>query len=80
MHDIYKESQMIEVTRFNGSKLFINPDHIKILESTPDTVITLTENIKIVVKDDPKSVIERFIAYQQLVHNPQLHLVKKEIG
>jgi flagellar protein FlbD len=71
---------MIEVTRFNGSKLFINPDHIQILESTPDTVITLTENIKIVVKDDPKSVIERFIAYQQLIHNPQLHLVKKEIG
>ncbi|MFZ5808643.1 MAG: flagellar FlbD family protein [Chloroflexota bacterium] len=68
---------MIQVTRFNGAKYFINPEMIQSVEATPDTVITLTSNQKILVKESVHTVVEEFIHYQRLVHNPDL---KVEIG
>jgi flagellar protein FlbD len=65
---------MIQLTRFNGSKLYLNAELIQTVEGTPDTVITLTNNVKIVVKESPKTVIEKIIAYQRLVRNPQLDI------
>ncbi len=65
---------MIQLTRFNGSKLYLNAELIQTVEGTPDTVITLTNNVKIVVRESPKTVIEKIITYQRLVHNPHLEL------
>ncbi|NUM47351.1 MAG: flagellar FlbD family protein [Anaerolineales bacterium] len=61
---------MIRVTRFNGSNIFLNAELIQSVEGTPDTVITLTNQIKVVVKDDPQTVVDAIIAYQQKVHTP----------
>ena len=33
---------MIEVTKMDSHKILINPDHIEVVEETPDTVISLT--------------------------------------
>lgn len=63
---------MILVTRFNGSEFYINADMIISVEGTPDTVITLTNNSKLVVKEKPDKVIEKIIAYQRIVHNPKI--------
>jgi flagellar protein FlbD len=52
---------MIEITRLNGTIFFINPDMIVTLESTPDTVITLTSGEKLVVKETPQELIDRFV-------------------
>lgn len=52
---------MIEVTRLNGTIFFINPDMILTLESTPDTVISLTTGEKLVVKESPQELIDRFV-------------------
>lgn len=52
---------MIEVTRLNGTIFFINPDMIITLEATPDTVITLTNGEKLIVKESPQSIIDRFV-------------------
>jgi flagellar protein FlbD len=52
---------MIEVTRINGSIFFVNPDLIVTLEETPDTVITLTNGEKFVVRETPQVLIERFL-------------------
>ncbi|MBY0403341.1 MAG: flagellar FlbD family protein [Cyanobacteria bacterium] len=52
---------MIEVTRINGSIFFVNPDLIVTLEETPDTVITLTNGEKFVVRETPQILIERFL-------------------
>ncbi len=35
---------MIRVTRFNGTKIYLNAELIQSVEGTPDTVITLTNN------------------------------------
>ena len=61
---------MIRVTRFNGSKLYINAELVQIVEGRPDTVITLTNGKKVLVKEPPASVVELIISYHQKVQNP----------
>jgi flagellar protein FlbD len=56
---------VIFVTRLNGSKFYINPELIQTIESTPDTVITLSSNKKLIVKDSPEEIAERFIEYRR---------------
>ncbi len=65
---------MISVTRFNGTKIYLNAELIQSVEGTPDTVITLTNDVKIIVKEPPQDVIEKIITYQRLVRNPQLNV------
>jgi flagellar protein FlbD len=42
---------MIEVTKLNGSKLLVNTSLIETVEETPDTLLTLTDGKKIIVKE-----------------------------
>ncbi len=58
---------IIEVTRLNDSKLVINAELIETIESTPDTVITLTTNHRLIVKEDIDEVVEKVIAYKRKV-------------
>lgn len=65
---------MILVTRFNGTKIYLNAEIIQSVEGTPDTVITLTNNTKVVVKENDRTVVEKILLYQRSVRNPQLKL------
>ena len=47
---------MIEVTRLNGTTVFINSDLIETVEETPDTVISLTTGKKFIVKESRQEV------------------------
>ena len=48
---------MIRLRRLGGSEEFdLNPDLILTVESTPDTVVTLTTGTKLVVTESPDSV------------------------
>lgn len=58
---------MIEVSRLNGSIYFLNPDMILTLESTPDTVITLTSGEKLMVRESPALIIDRFVAFKRRI-------------
>jgi flagellar protein FlbD len=58
---------MIEVTRLNGTLYFLNPDMILTLEATPDTVITLTNGEKLMVKESPATLIDRFITLKRRI-------------
>ena len=42
---------MIEVTKINGAKILVNTSLIEVVEETPDTVVTLTDGKKIIVKE-----------------------------
>ena len=61
---------MILVTRLNGSTFYINAELIQMVEETPDTVITLVNEKKLIVKEPAETVTERIIQYQQQVHEP----------
>lgn len=62
---------MIQVTKLNGSVVYVNPDLIRFVETTPDTILTFTDNTTLMVKEQPKDVIEKIIGFRRLVLQPQ---------
>ena len=59
---------MIKVTRLNDSVLVINADMIQSVQATPDTLITLSNNDKIMVKEPIEEVSQRIVDYQRAVY------------
>jgi flagellar protein FlbD len=78
---------MITVTRLNGPPFALNPDLIERVEATPDTVITLVDDAKYVVRESVEEIIARVrdskaavVAMSHLLEKgvsgaPTLHLV-----
>jgi flagellar protein FlbD len=66
---------VIYVTRLDDSQLVVNADLIETVEHTADTVITLLDGKKLVVKTLVDDVVERVIAYRQLIARGPLRLV-----
>ncbi len=63
---------MISLTKMNHSVIIINADQIEIIESTPDTVITLLTGHKYIVVDTAEEVVEKVIKYKQRIYNLQV--------
>ena len=55
---------MIEVTRLNGNPMVLNSDLIKTAEASPDTMLTLINGEKLIVRESCAEVTERVIAYR----------------
>ncbi len=55
---------MIKVTRLNGKEFYVNSDLIEFIESTPDTVMTLTTGKKLVLAESIDELIEKIIKYK----------------
>ena len=56
---------MINVHRLNGKEFVVNCELIKYVESTPDTMITLADNEKIMVQESVRDIISATIKYKQ---------------
>ena len=57
---------MIKLTRLNDTEIVVNADQIKYVESTPDTIITLMNNEKILVTDSIDDVIRKVIEFRRV--------------
>jgi len=55
---------MIELTRLNGNTLVVNSDLIKTAEASPDTMLTLINGEKLIVREEIGEVIERTLVYR----------------
>jgi flagellar protein FlbD len=55
---------MIEVTRLNGKSMVLNSDLIKTAEASPDTMLTLINGEKLIVREDLEEIVERVLAYR----------------
>ena len=62
---ILRTINMIEITKLNGTRILINPDLIEIIESTPDTVISLTTGRKIIVKESRQEIKSLVKSYKR---------------
>jgi flagellar protein FlbD len=51
---------LIPVTLLNGSSIYVNPNLIETLESTPDTVITLANGKKLMIRESPEDIARKF--------------------
>ncbi len=56
---------MIQLTRIDGTKFYINPDLIEVMEATHDTHVTLTNGHRYVCADAPDDVIERIAEFRR---------------
>ncbi|HUB52578.1 MAG TPA: flagellar FlbD family protein [Terracidiphilus sp.] len=55
---------MIDLTRLNGSTMVVNSDLIKTAEASPDTMLTLINGEKLIVREEIGEVVERVLAYR----------------
>ena len=60
---------MIRVSRLNGKEFVVNAELIQFVEETPDTVITLLNHEKIVVREKADDVVRRVIEYQKSIRS-----------
>ncbi len=58
---------MIHVTRLNHTPVVLNCDLIEHVETTPDTVISLTTGQKLMVLETPEEIIERVVEYRRTI-------------
>ena len=58
---------MIQLTRLNNHPIAVNSDLIKFVEQAPDTVITLVNGEKIVVRENAQDVLERVVQFRRSV-------------
>lgn len=69
---------MITLTHLNGESFILNADYIETLESKPDTVITLFNGKKYLVKETVEEVVKLVIEYKRKVKNDILTLPKED--
>ncbi|MGA3134619.1 MAG: flagellar FlbD family protein [Terracidiphilus sp.] len=55
---------MIQLTRLNSAPIVLNSDLIKTAEASPDTMLTLINGEKLIVREDCAEVTERVLAYR----------------
>lgn len=63
---------MITLTRLDKRVIVLNADLIKMIEATPDTIITLINGDTMVVRDSVDEVVRRAIDYQRQVRSFQV--------
>ena len=65
---------MIKVTRLNDSTLMVNVDMIQSLKAIPETVITFTNNDKIMVKEPLEELSQRIVDYLRTINSKSVNV------
>ena len=63
---------MIALTKLNGTNVIVNAELIKMIEHTPDTLVTLTTGDHLMVKEDVDEVVERAVEYARRIRGFQV--------
>jgi flagellar protein FlbD len=58
---------MIVLHKLNNTEFILNDHHIETLEETPDTVITLMNEKKYLVKESAGEIIQKIIEYNRQI-------------
>ncbi len=65
---------MIPLTRINRDPVVVNSDLISLVESSPDTVLTLTSGERIRVLESSSEVVDRVVAFRRRILAPSSNL------
>jgi len=63
---------MIELTRLKGGKFALNDEHIETMEETPDTVLTLMNGHRYIVRESMREVISLIEAFRRNSMGPRV--------
>jgi flagellar protein FlbD len=56
---------MIHLHKLNGEEFVLNASHIEVIDSTPNTIITLTNSKKYVVAETAEEVVRLTVEYKR---------------
>jgi flagellar protein FlbD len=56
---------MVTLTKLNGATVAVNAELIETIETTPDTIITLTNGKKYLVQESADKVVDLVIEYRR---------------
>ena len=60
---------MILLTKINNAPITVNSDLIQYIEETPDTIITMNNSEKVVVREGMKEIIDKVIHYRRTINS-----------
>jgi len=63
----WKGPAVIRLTRLNGQALAVNSDLIKFVENAPDTVLTLVNGEKVLVRESSEQVLALILQFRRAV-------------
>ena len=72
------KTKMIKLKQLNGKELVVNAELISHIETTPNTIITLSTGNKIVVCDTVDEIIQKVILYKRSILQPIVDTNNKE--
>ena len=59
---------MITVTKINDRDIIVNCEHIELIETTPDTILTLSSGRQVIVLDTPEEIVKKTVAYKRHIY------------
>jgi flagellar protein FlbD len=71
---------MVHLTRLNQTPLFLNSDLIEHIQTTPDTLITLTNGNHLMVRETPEEIIARIVSFRRRIQDaPRLEKCERPV-
>ena len=67
---------MIVLTRFDGTRMVLNDQHIERVDITPDTVITLMNGDRFLVRESAESIVEMITEFHARISQKAVELSK----
>jgi flagellar protein FlbD len=55
---------MIQVTRLDGMKYYLNPHQIECIEINPDTTLVMLSGKHYIVREEADTILERILTYR----------------
>ncbi|GBD23791.1 hypothetical protein HRbin29_01464 [bacterium HR29] len=56
---------MVELTRIDGTRFYLNSDLIEVIEANHDTHITLTNGHRYICSEPPEVIVERIAEFRR---------------
>jgi flagellar protein FlbD len=69
---------MIKLTRLNSKEIIVNADLIKFIETTPDTLLTLSTGEKLMVQESSETVMALCIQFRREIQQPIMRSLEIE--
>ena len=58
---------MIDVTRLNGKKYWVNPHMIESMEINPDLTLTMLSGRQLIITEKPAEIIDKIVEYRKKI-------------
>ncbi len=58
---------MVELTKLDGRRIFLNIDNVKYMEQAPHTILHLINGDSVLVKESPSEIAELLIIFKSKI-------------